>query len=96
MLANVLGGTLATEGTGTIRTAGNAYLANIANSGDFIGNDGSGTTLSGTINNTGSLSLGSTTTNTFLSLRGDTTLTGGGTVNLVNNFSIFSGRLTIG
>ena len=92
MLANIIGGTLATEGTGAIRTAGSAYLAGVANSGAFVGNDGSGTTLSGTINNTGSMSLDSTTTNTSLSLRGDTTLTGGGTVNLANNFSIFTGR----
>ena len=95
MLANVVGGTLATEGTGTIRTAGDAYLENIANTGAFVGNDGSSTTLGGTINNTGSMSLSSTTANTFLAIRGifgNTTLTGGGTVNLVNNFSIFGGR----
>ncbi len=99
MLVNIIGGTLATTGTGVIRNAENAYLENVANTGAFIGNDGSSTTLGGTINNTGSMSLSSTTTNTFFAIRGifsNTTLTGGGTVNLINNFSISAGAITIG
>ena len=71
-----------------------SYLANVTNSGAFVGNDGSNTRLSGNINNTGSMSLSSTTTNTFFAIRGifsNTTLTGGGTVNLINNFSVIGG-----
>ncbi len=82
--AVVTGGTLSTSGTGAIRTSGTARLVSLANAGSFIGNNGSTTTIAGTIANSGSLFLSSTGSFTDLTLSGDVTLNGGGVLTLVN------------
>lgn len=82
--ANIIGGTLTTVGTGVIRNLNTATLNGVTNSGTFIANNGSTTTLAGTINNTGSLLIDSTGSFTDLTINGDVTLTGGSTLTLLN------------
>ena len=82
--ATINGGTLATVGSGVIRNLGTATLNGVTNTGTFIANNGSTTTLVGTINNTGSLLIDSTGSFTDLIINGDVTLTGGSTLTLLN------------
>ncbi len=93
--ASIFGGTLLTAGTGTIQNAGTATLSGLTNAGVFIANNSTTTTLVGPIVNSGSITLDSTGGFTDLSLNGDVTLSGGGTVNLANAARILgSGVLT--
>ena len=82
--ATIIGGTLATTGTGVIRNLDTATLDSVTNSGTFIANNGSTTTLTGTITNTGSILIQSTGSFTDLTINGDVTLTGGSTLTLQN------------
>ena len=82
--ASIIGGTLNTVGTGVLRNLNTATLTSLTNAGTFIGNNASVTTLNGTILNSGSFSINSTGSFTDLLLGSDVTLSGGGTVSLVN------------
>jgi hypothetical protein len=82
--AFITGGTLITVGTGTIRNIGSATLDSVTNSGNFIANNGSTTTFSGNITNTGNLLLGSTGSFTDLFINSNVTLLGGSTLTLQN------------
>ena len=82
--ASITGGTLSTVGTGVLRNLNTATLTSLTNAGTFIGNNASVTTLNGTILNSGSFSINSTGSFTDLLLGSDVTLSGGGTVSLVN------------
>jgi hypothetical protein len=82
--ATVVGGTLTTAGSGVIKNIGSATLNGVTNAGAFAQNNNTDTTVIGTINNTGSIALNSSSHLTDLTLSGDVTLTGGGTVNLTN------------
>jgi len=78
----ISGGTLATSGGGTIQNVGTAALQNLTNNGTFLGNNGTVTTLAGTITNNGTINVNSTSANTFLQLTANTSLAGTGTVAL--------------
>ncbi len=93
--AVITGGLFTTAGTGVIETVNNSTLVSLTNAGAFIGNNGSMTTVVGTITNTGSISLNSSNNVADLILSGDVTLTGGGTLNLINYDRVYgSGILT--
>ncbi len=74
--ATINGGTLTTSGSGVIRNLGTATLNDVTNSGTFIANNASVTTLGGTINSTGSILINSTGSFTDLFINGDVTFTG--------------------
>ena len=76
----VTGGTLATSGTGVIYAENSAILANLTNAGSFEVPNNFVAYLSGTINNTGTMTLGASNADTFLDLAANTTLTGSGKV----------------
>ncbi|HEX7516171.1 MAG TPA: hypothetical protein VF345_02680, partial [Chthoniobacterales bacterium] len=82
--AAITGGTLATTGTGVIRDMTGATLTDLTNSGTFIGANSTVTTLTGTITNTGSITLASTTQFTDIFVNGNVTLTGDGTITMAN------------
>lgn len=75
----VTGGTLTTSGTGFVYGDG-ANLVGVTNTGQFEVQNNNVTNISGTINNTGTITLDSTTTWTYLQLNGNATLTGSGTL----------------
>ncbi len=76
----ITGGTLTTSGTGVVYGYNNTTLAGLTNAGNFQVINGYATYLSGTITNTGTMTLGSTSTWTYLDTAANTTLTGGGTI----------------
>ena len=80
--ASIFGGTLSTASGGLFRNLNSATLSGLANTGAFFANNGTTTTLIGTITNSGSLTIGSTGSFTDLSLAGSVTLTGSGILNL--------------
>ena len=90
--------TLSTTGSGVIRVVAGqtASLTNVTNQGTFIADDNSTTQLSGTITNSGTMTIHSTGDATQLMLTGgDVMLNGGGTVTLVGSAYIDgSNRLT--
>jgi fibronectin-binding autotransporter adhesin len=97
--ATITGGTISTSGTGVVETTlgGTATLNSLTNSGNFVVSDNSTVNISGTINNTGTITLASAGDNTVLSIGGTATLSGGGTVILGTsgpNFIGGSGTLT--
>ncbi|MGH8164161.1 MAG: hypothetical protein ACREP1_07510, partial [Rhodanobacteraceae bacterium] len=79
---SINGGALSTSGTGKFVNTSTATLTNLTNTGTFIGDNSSVTTIAGAITNKGSISLNSTSDSTDLVLAGNVTLTGGGTINL--------------
>jgi hypothetical protein len=80
--ASITGGTLSSSGTGVVRNLNTATLSSLTIAGSFIGNDNTFTTIAGTINNTGNISLNAGGNVADLILNGDVTLTGGGTITL--------------
>src|SRR4029077_10790644 len=79
--ATITAGTLTTIGNGLIETiGGGATLNGLANAGTFLISDKTVTAISVTINNTGTITLGSVGDNTFLKISGSATLAGTGTV----------------
>ncbi len=89
--AVIQGGTLSTDSghgssIGTLAssnaTLDGLTLGTLNNAGAFVANNNSTTYLQGTINNTGSISLNSAGNVVYLELKGNTTLTGSGTVTL--------------
>src|SRR5207253_11400328 len=86
------GGTLTDSGGGLIQTA-SGHSASLdgtsqgalTNAGTYQGNDNSTTYLSGTINNTATISLNSRGNGTYLRISDGTMLTGGGSVILIDN-----------
>jgi hypothetical protein len=81
---SITGGTLSTTGNGVIDTVtfSKNSLNSLTNSGTLVVNDNSTLSLSGTINNTGTISLASIGNSTFLTISGSATLTGAGSVTL--------------
>ena len=93
--ASISGGVLSSVGTGMIVNLNTTTLSSLTLAGTFIANNNTSTTLVGTITNTGTISPLSTGNLTDLSLSGNVTLTGGGTVNLTSADRILgSGILT--
>ena len=80
------GGTLSTSGNSVIVAEG-ATFANLTNTGIVTVNDGSTLTLSGTINNAGTIALDSTGDVTALIIAGDVSLSGSGIVELNSIFT---------
>ena len=85
--ARIVGGVLDTFGSGQFRVAANqnAFLEDLTLNGSLVAVNGSETHISGTINNTGSIEITSTSgiCAADLEIAGDNaTLTGGGTVTL--------------
>jgi hypothetical protein len=76
----ITGGTLSTTGTGVIYGLNGTTLVGVTNAGNFNVENAYVTNLSGTITNTGSFTLNSTSTYAYLELAANTTLTGKGTV----------------
>ena len=90
--ARIEGGTLNTLGTGTLGTAQNdsATLDGTTEGtlniqGTYTGPNNSDTYTLGTINNTGSIAITANGNGTYLTIEGNTTLTGGGTVALATD-----------
>ena len=87
----VNGGTLSTATSGAIQTAlGSTATLNgvtLASGAQYIGNNASTTTLIGTINNAGLITLSSGGNTTDLNLSGTVTLTGAGGVLMGNNIN---------
>lgn len=82
------GGTLTTSGTGIIQTVGSSpTLENLTNAGTYQILPGGQTTLVGAINNTGSFLIGSTTAGSQMIINGPVTLSGAGTVTMVDSSS---------
>jgi len=81
------GGTLSTTGSGVIQVAGGngSTLNGLANDGNYQILSSGSTTLQGTINNTGKISLLSDGGRTDLYISGTVTLTGKGSVVMANN-----------
>ena len=82
--ASVTGGTLRTVGTGIIRNVSGATLSNLTLNGALAINNGQGTVLGGTITNNGTIGVNSTGSFTDVSLNGNVTLAGTGTLTLAN------------
>ncbi len=89
--AIIEGGTLSTDSghgstIGTLAsssaTLDGLTMGTLNNAGAFVASNNSTTNLQGTINNTGSISLNSAGNVVYLQLKGNTTLTGSGTVTL--------------
>ena len=93
--AVITGGILSSFGSGAIHNVNTATFVSLTNVGTFIGDNGSTTTIVGTLANTGSIILNSMGNFTDFALSGDVTLEGGGTVSLMNADRVFgSGTLT--
>ena len=84
--ASITGGILSTAGTGVIRNAASqtATLTGVSNTGKYIGSDNSVTNIAGTITNSGSILLESSSNFTDLTVSGNATLAGSGAVTLQN------------
>jgi hypothetical protein len=81
----ITGGTLTTVGTGIIQSSGNPVLNNLTNAGAYVIPLSNLATLEGTINNTGTIAIGSAAGNGTLDIMGNVTLSGPGTVTLVDS-----------
>ena len=86
--SSIVGGTLGTAGTGTIQL-NSGTLTNVTNAGAIVDFNGEVTTLAGTLTNRGTIvcqyTLGD---GGLLSLNGDVTLNGGGSITLVDRYGI--------
>ena len=82
----ITGGILTTSGTGVIESSngGNPILQNLTNAGAYVIPLNNLATLEGTINNTGTIAIGSSAGNGILYIDGKVTLSGSGTVTLVD------------
>jgi hypothetical protein len=95
--ATIVGGTLATSNDGVIRNLDSATLNGVSLTGAFIASDSSTTTLVGAITDTGDILLKSAANTTDLVINNNVTLTGGGTLTLLNSARVTgSGSLFIG
>jgi YVTN family beta-propeller protein len=88
--ATIQGGTMTTANGGMltipsgngITLDGSTSQGGVTIAGNYVGADNSTTYLKGTINNTGAIQINEAGHNTFLTVAGTTSLTGGGTVTL--------------
>jgi hypothetical protein len=89
-MAQVLGGTLETFGSGVIEAVDDSQLADVSNTGNFVVTDGVKVALDGIINNTGTVAVDGNTAATALTF-GPTftehvaTLQGGGKITLTDS-----------
>jgi hypothetical protein len=74
----ITGGTL--KGTGIIESIANSTLIGVDNTSNYMITQTGATTISGTITNTGTITLASAGSNTFLYVSGNTTIKGNGKV----------------
>src|SRR6202167_3519361 len=86
---SIQGGTLTTTNSGVLGVAANQTITldgtthgALTNSGTYVAANNSSTILIGTINNPGLIQVNATANNTFLSVSGNVSLTGAGTVTL--------------
>ncbi|MGH7936947.1 MAG: beta strand repeat-containing protein, partial [Bryobacteraceae bacterium] len=84
---SITGGILSTTGNGVIRELDgqNVFLTDLTNAGAILVNNNASLHTSGTITNSGSITLNSSGNNTDLHLSANTILTGSGTVTLAAN-----------
>jgi hypothetical protein len=80
----VAGGVLTTGGTGSIDAEGVATLVNVDSKGALVADDGDAFVLSGTLTNSGVITLAADGHGANLQMAGVVTLTGGGQVNMVD------------
>ena len=82
----ITGGILTTSGTGVIESSngGNPTLHNLTNAGAYVIPLNNLATLEGTINDTGTIAVGSSAGNGIMYIEGNVTLSGPGTVTLVD------------
>jgi hypothetical protein len=82
----ITGGTLTTSGTGVIESSNgaNPTLHNLTNAGAYVIPLNNLATLEGTINDTGTIAVGSSAGNGIMYIEGNVTLSGSGTVTLVD------------
>jgi hypothetical protein len=86
---SITGGTLSTTGSGVINNvaSNDVFLTNVTNTGNYVVQNNGATEISGTLTNTGTITMNASGNVTELYLTGNTTLSGSGTVVLssVNN-----------
>jgi hypothetical protein len=81
----ITGGILTTSGTGVIESSGgNPVLHDLTNAGAYVIPLNNLATLEGTINNSGAIAVGSSAGNGTMYIDGNVTLSGSGTVTLVD------------
>src|SRR5262249_37478749 len=83
----IVSGTVKTTGTRVVRSINSAKLDGVTNAGTYQIPDGKNTSLVGTINKTGTISLNSGGNFTDLRIAGNVTLTGSGTVTMSDNIN---------
>ena len=95
---SITGGMLNTLNGGVVRTVAGqiAFLSNLTNTGNLVNDNNADTHISGTITNSGTITLNAAANVTRLFLDNDTTLNGGGTVTLTGTNAQITGgfRLT--
>ncbi len=92
---SITGGTLSTTGSGVIYNAGNnnVFLTNVTNAGNYTLQNNAATEISGTLANTGTITVDAGGNTTELLLAGNTTLSGSGTVVLTSTNNQWTGYI---
>jgi len=92
---SITGGTLTTSTGGVINdvTGHNIFLTNVTNSGTYVIQNNSLTEISGTLTNTGTITINAAGNVSGLYLTGNTTLTGSGTVTLTSTNNNWTGYI---
>ncbi|HWY22110.1 MAG TPA: hypothetical protein VNX26_12875 [Candidatus Acidoferrum sp.] len=93
---SITGGTLTTSSGGVINdVASNAvFLTNVTNSGNYVVQNNGATEISGTLTNTGTMTMNAAGNVTELYLTGNTTLSGSGTVVLSSSNNQWTGQVS--
>ncbi len=88
------GGTLTTAGTGVVYNTGgnNVFLNNVTNAGTYVLQNNSATEISGTLANTGTITMDASGNTTELYLTANTTLSGSGTVTMTSTNGNYNGQ----
>jgi len=91
---SITGGTLSTTGSGVIYNAANnnVFLTNVTNTGNYTIQNNAATEISGTLTNTGTITMDATGNVTELYLTGNTTLSGSGTVVMTSTNNQWTGQ----
>jgi fibronectin-binding autotransporter adhesin len=92
---SITGGTLSTTGSGVIYdvVSNDIFLTNVTNTGNYTVQNNAATEISGTLTNTGTITLAAAGNVTELYLTGNTTLTGSGTVQLSTTNNDWTGYI---
>jgi hypothetical protein len=88
------GGTLTTAGTGVVYNTGgnNVFLNNVTNAGAYVIQNNAATEISGTLANTGTITMDASGNTTELYLTANTTLSGSGTVTMTSTNGNYNGQ----